>query len=92
MTACPPISKKSTPWASNNLHRSIQSGSIGVVVANPEGMELGARAQALLHRHARPFGELELAGCFVTPDDLSETHGPEDLSTLPALERLAIGS
>jgi hypothetical protein len=44
------------------LQSSIQSGSISVVVADPESVQLGADAQPLGWRHASDFRALNALG------------------------------
>ena len=46
------------PWALNNLHNSIQSGSIRKVVPNPKSVQLGADGESFFSCHPRSLRDL----------------------------------
>jgi hypothetical protein len=59
----------STPLALNNAQSSIQSASISMVVAHPEGVKLRSHAQAFLAAHATAFGAVRGVGVRVAAED-----------------------
>jgi|GEM_PF-2991933 len=63
------MSRYSTRWALNNLHSSIQSGSIGEIVPYPECVELCAHEQALLFGHRCPLVDFGRLCCLVAFED-----------------------
>jgi hypothetical protein len=54
-----PTTRYSTCWSLSNLQSSIQSGSIAVIVANPEGVQLGVDPKSFLGVHSSDLGALE---------------------------------
>lgn len=62
LTACPPTTKNSAFWALSDVQSSIQSGSMAVVVAEPESVQFGADAQAFFGGHSGYFRALDTLG------------------------------